>query len=163
MQSRMIGMAVAAFAGAAMASASWAADDATFLKDAIQGSLAEVKMGQLAEKNGESEEVRSFGTKLVTDHSASMDQAAELAQSIGAPVPDQPKPEAQQHYEQLEKLTGAEFDAAFAEHMAMDHEKEIQKFEEQSQAGSGEVAEFAKATLPTLQQHLEIAESIAKK
>ncbi len=162
MHDKIIGTTAAALAGALMASASWAADDATFLKEAIQGSLAEVKMGQLAQQNGGTEDVRSFGTKLVTDHSAAMDQATALAESIDAPVPDQPKPEAQKEYEKLQGLTGAEFDKEFAEHMVMGHEKEIAKFEEHAQSGSNEVAEFAKATLPTLELHLDLARDLAK-
>ena len=96
MHGKIIGVTAAALAGALMASASWAADDATFLKEAIQGSIAEVKMGQLAQQNGGSEEVRAFGSTLVTDHSTSMDQATALAESVEAPVPDQPAPDAQQ-------------------------------------------------------------------
>ena len=41
-----------------------------FLTDAIQGNLAEISMGQLAQKNGGSDGVRSFGQMLVQDHSA---------------------------------------------------------------------------------------------
>ena len=162
MQTKIIGVAAAALAGAVISAASWAADDATFLKDAIQGSLAEVKMGQLAQQNGGSDEVRSFGTKLVTDHSAAMDQASALAKSMNAPVPDQPTAEAQEEYEKLKVLTGDDFDKEFAEHMVADHEKDIQKFEEQAKSGSGEVAQFAKATLPTLQTHLDLAQDLEK-
>ena len=41
-----------------------------FLTDAIQGNLVEISMGQLAQKNGGSDGVRSFGQMLVQDHSA---------------------------------------------------------------------------------------------
>jgi putative membrane protein len=144
-----------------LASASWAADNATFLQDAIKGSLAEVQMGQLAQQNGGSDGVKSFGAQLVSDHSTALDQAKTLASSSGAPVPDEPTPEAKAEYEKLQGLTGAEFDEEFSKHMVMDHEKDIAKFEEQA-AGSDEVAAFAKQTLPTLQKHLEIATELSK-
>jgi putative membrane protein len=163
MRNKMIGMAAATVASVMMASASWAADDAAFIQEAIQGSMAEVQMGELAQKNGASEEVRSLGEQLVTDHSASMKEASELAAQVRATVPNEPTAEAQQHFEQMQQMSGEEFDAAFAEHMVTNHEKEIQKFEDQSQSGSGEVAEFARVTLPTLQEHLETAQSIVKK
>jgi putative membrane protein len=143
-----------------LASASLAADDSTFLQDAIQGSLAEVQMGQLAQQNGSSEDVKAFGQALVSDHTSSMDQASALAQSMNVEVPTEPKPEAQQEYEKLQALQGAEFDKEFAEHMVMDHQKEIDKFEEQSQAGSEEVAQFAQQTLPVLNTHLDLAKKI---
>jgi hypothetical protein len=37
-----------------------------FLKKAIEGNYAEVSMGDLAQKNGQSDGVRSFGTMLST-------------------------------------------------------------------------------------------------
>lgn len=40
-----------------------------FLKEAIEGNLAEVQMGQLAQKQGTSDGVRSFGQMLEKDHS----------------------------------------------------------------------------------------------
>ena len=160
MQSKIFGFTSAALMSAVIASASWAADDAMFLQEAIQGSMAEVQIGDLAQKNGESDDVRAFGATLVKDHSESLEEATELAQDVGATVPDQPKPEAQKEFEELKSLTGAEFDKAFAEHMVMNHEKEIQKYVEQAQSGEGEVAEFAKTTLPTLQQHLETAKNL---
>jgi putative membrane protein len=50
----------------ALGSPGFAQDKASqkFLKDAIEGNLAEVQMGQLAQKNGNSEGVRSFGQML---------------------------------------------------------------------------------------------------
>jgi len=141
-------------------SASFAADESTFLQDAIQGSLAEVQMGQLAQQNGSSEDVKAFGQTLVTDHSKSMDEASAIAKSMNLEVPVEPRGEAQQDYEKLQGLKGAEFDKEFAEHMVMDHQKEIEKFEEQAQDGSAEVAQFAKQTLPVLNTHLDIAKKI---
>ena len=45
------------------------ADKATekFLKEAIEGNLAEVQIGELAQQQGESEAVRSFGKQLATE------------------------------------------------------------------------------------------------
>jgi Domain of unknown function (DUF4142) len=56
----------------AFASTSFAQDRAShnFLKAAIEGNLAEVQMGQLAQKNGNSDGVRSFGQMLENDHGA---------------------------------------------------------------------------------------------
>jgi putative membrane protein len=60
----------AGLAGAlVVSSASLAQDkaDQKFLKDAMEGNLAEVKMGELAQKNGGSDGVRSFGEMLQQD------------------------------------------------------------------------------------------------
>jgi putative membrane protein len=159
MQSKTVWLA-ATMLSALLTSASFAADESTFLQDAIQGSLAEVQMGQLAQQNGSAEDVKAFGQTLITDHSKSMDDASALAKSINVEVPTEPKAEARQEYEKLQGLKGAEFDKEFAEHMVMDHQKEIEKFKEQAAGGSDEVAQFAKQTLPVLNTHLDLAKKL---
>src|SRR5215204_4816759 len=39
-----------------------------FIKEAIEGNLAEVQIGQLAQQKGQSDGVKSFGQLLATDH-----------------------------------------------------------------------------------------------
>src|SRR5579875_3864933 len=63
--------------------ASATAADKAFLTDAIQGDAAEVKFGELAEKNGGSNAAKSFGKTLVTDHTKAGDQAKATAREVG--------------------------------------------------------------------------------
>ena len=49
-----------------------------FVKKAIEGNYAEVSMGDLAQKNGQSDRVKSFGKMLSTDHAAANQKAMEL-------------------------------------------------------------------------------------
>jgi putative membrane protein len=136
-----------------------AKSDKAFLKDAIQGNLGEVSLGQLAQKNGNSEGVRSFGQMLVQDHSASNQKATALAKKEGVTPPTEPKPEAKAEQDKLSKLSGDAFDKEFVNYMVKDHQKDIEEFEKQAK-GSDEVASFAKDTLPTLQKHLQTAQSL---
>jgi putative membrane protein len=130
-----------------------------FLNDAIQGNLAEISMGQLAQKNGASDGVRSFGQMLAQDHSAANEKAMALAKAQSVTPPTEPKPEAKKEFDRLSKLNGKAFDEAFAKHMVADHKKDIAEFEAQAK-GSDKVATFAKDTLPTLQKHLKTAQSL---
>jgi putative membrane protein len=68
-------------AGLIVSSATFAQDKASqkFLKEAIEGNLAEVQMGQLAQKNGQSDGVRSFGQMLQKDHSDANQKATAAA------------------------------------------------------------------------------------
>jgi len=100
-----------------------------FLTDAIQGNLVEISMGQLAQKNGGSDGVRSFGQMLVQDHSVANEKATSLAQTQDVTPPTEPKPEAKQEYDRLSKLNGQAFDEKFAKHMVADHKKDIKEFD----------------------------------
>ena len=130
-----------------------------FLKDAIQGNLGEVQIGQLAQQNGSSAEVKDFGKTLVDDHSAANEKAVSLAQTKGMTPPTEPKPEAKKLYDKLSKLSGEQFDREFKTAMIADHKKDIAEFEREAK-GNDDVAQFASGTLPTLKKHLQIAESL---
>ena len=64
--------------------------DPTFLTDAIQINLAEISVGDLSQKNGGSDYVKSFGKMLVEDHTASNTKATSLAQANGITPPTEP-------------------------------------------------------------------------
>ena len=134
------------------------ADD-SFLKQAIQGDMAEVKMGQLAQEKGANDQVKQFGQTLVSDHQENLDKAKSLAEKIGMTPPESVNAEQKAMYEKMSKLSGQQFDKEFAQHMVQDHKKDISKFEQESKK-SGDVATFAQNTLPVLKKHLEMAESL---
>jgi len=131
-----------------------------FMMEAMQGDLSEIEVGKLAQQKGGSEKTKQFGQKLTEDHSANLEKAKTLAQSIGVPVPNSPNAEQKTIYEKLSKLSGAQFDRQFAQDMVQDHQNDISKFQEESQK-SGPVADFAKQTLPALKEHLQLAQSLA--
>jgi putative membrane protein len=134
--------------------------DATFLTDAIQINLAEISVGDLAQKNGGSDDVKSFGKMLVEDHTASNTKATSLAQANGITPPNEPNAAEKKLHDELAKLSGMEFDREFAKAMVKGHEDAIAKFEAASK-GDDDVAKFAQETLPTLQEHLKTAQSLA--
>lgn len=131
-----------------------------FLADAIQGDNAEVKLGELAQSHAASPKVREFGATLERDHAKSRGIAMALAGKERVRAPAGLKPEAKAMYDKLEAMHGAEFDRAFVHHMVQDHRKDIAKFEAQAKSRDAVTARFAKATLPTLKQHLAIAQSL---
>jgi putative membrane protein len=134
----------------------------TFVKNAIQGDNAEIKMGQLAQQNGGSQGVKGFGKTLVTDHTAAKQEAESVAKQMGVTPPPDVKPDAQQAYDKLSKMSGASFDREFAQHMVMDHRKDIAEFREQARAGLGPASNLAAKQLPTLEKHLRTAEDLQK-
>lgn len=130
-----------------------------FIKSAIQGDLAEMQIGKLAEQKGTDKSIRQFGKKLATDHSANLKKAESVARSMGVKAPKAPGANQQATYGSLSQLPGSRFDRQFAEAMVKDHRKDIKEFQNQAQK-PGPTAAFASQTLPTLKQHLAIAESL---
>src|SRR5260370_35691526 len=48
--------------------------DETFMRNAAEGSMAEVKLGQLAEEKAQASEVKNFAKRMIQDHSKAADE-----------------------------------------------------------------------------------------
>lgn len=144
-----------------IASPALAKSDKAFLRDALKGDNSEVALGQLAAQKGMSDGVKSFGNKLATDHAMAKDQVATVATSMKVKVTDEIKPEARREMRKLDKLSGAAFDKEFVAYMVKDHEKDVAEFKEKAAGGKGDVAMLASKQLPTLEEHLKTAQSLA--
>jgi putative membrane protein len=134
-------------------------DNTEFLKEAIQGNLAEVEVGNLAQQKGATQGVKDFGAMLVKDHQMANEKAMQIAQQLSVQVPDKPDMKQRALAEKLAGLSGPKFDKEFAESMVKDHNEDIAKYQQESRL-SGPAADYAKATLPTLHEHLKMAENL---
>ena len=136
--------------------------DQMFMKKAMEGDMAEVQMGKLAQQNGQSQDVKQLGQTLEQDHSQNLDQAKSVAQSMNVQAPSGPNTEQKAVYNRLSKLKGAAFDRQFAAATIKDHRKDIAEFNKEGKK-SGAAGQFAQQTLPALKKHLQMAEQISGK
>ena len=110
--------------------------DATFVKKAADGGMAEVALAKLAQEKASNADVKSFAAKLEKDHSQANDELKEVASKKSITLPTEPCEELQGHPRQLAKLSGAEFDKADVSAMLDDHQKDVREF---SRVASGNV------------------------
>jgi putative membrane protein len=137
--------------------------DTTFIQEAAQGNMAEVKMGQLASEKGQNSEVKQFGQRLVTDHGQALSELKQVAQKQGVTLPSSLDEKYQKHIDMLQAQSGAEFDKSFAKHMVKGHSKGIRKCEMASQRSQDDdIKAYAQKTLPVLREHLQIAKQTAQ-
>lgn len=137
--------------------------DADFAKEASQGGDAEVKLGQLAIQNGASDSVKNFGKKMVDDHIKAGDNLKAAATQSNIDLPTGVSVQDQATYDRLAKLTGPEFDKAYARDMVRDHVHDIAAFRQESSGGTDpNIKQFATQTLPTLEEHLRDARAMAR-
>jgi putative membrane protein len=130
-----------------------------FIKESIEGNLAEVKVGGLAEQKGVDQGVKDFGAMLAKDHATANDKAKQVAQTLGVTPPTEPGLKQKAIYQELSALSGAKFDKQFVHSMVKDHKEDIAKYEEAS-SGSGPAADYAKKILPDLRKHLQMAQRL---
>lgn len=138
--------------------------DHTFVMKAAQGGMAEVKLGNLAKEKGSDPAVKEFGQQMVDDHSKANDELKSLASSKGITLPADVNAKDEAEYERLSKLSGAAFDRAYMNRMVTDHRTDVNEFRRESEHGAdADVKAFAAKTLPTLEHHLQMAESTDNK
>ena len=126
--------------------------DKTFMKKAAKGGMMEVAMGQVAEQKAQSEDVKSFGKRMVTDHSKANDELKSIASKKGVQLPSK-------HHSG--KWTS---DKAYIDMMVKDHEKDLAEFKEEANSGSDpDVKKFADDTAKVVQEHLDVAKEIQGK
>ncbi len=138
------------------------ATDRSFMMKAAQGGMAEVQLGQLAESNGQSQEVKDFGKRMVTDHSKANDELKQLAEKQNVTLPDKMDATDQATYNRLEKLHGEAFDKAYMHDMVRDHEKDVADFKMHEKTGrDADLKQWVSNTVPTLESHLSDAKKVA--
>src|SRR5881397_2630039 len=145
------GVAVAQESSAAKSS-SLSEKDKTFMKKAAKGGTMEVAMGKLAEQNGQSEDVKSFGKRMVTDHGKANDELKSIASKKGVQLPSK------------EPTTKWSSDKTYIDMMVKDHEKDLAEFQEEAKTGTDpDVKKFAEDTAKVVQEHLEMAKETQSK
>jgi putative membrane protein len=137
-------------------------DEQAFIKEAVQGNLAEVRLGELAAQRAEDAQVRKFGETLRADHQAALQRTLNLAKSLKVEPPTEPSTEARGFYEGLAQLSGSQFDATFVSHMITAHEAEIAKYSRNASSDNDAVAAMVAEALPKLKSHLTTAQALQK-
>ncbi len=138
--------------------------DATFALKAAQGGTAEVKLGQLAVEKASNPEVKSFGQRMVDDHTKANEELKSIAAKSNMTLPATMGAKDQALYDKLSKLSGAAFDQAYMKAMVKDHEEDVKEFQKEAAKGTNPgIKNFASSTLPILQEHLQMAKSSGQK
>jgi len=135
--------------------------DQAFMTEAAMGGLAEVQLAQMAQQKASSQEVKDYARRLEQDHTKANDQLKSIAQQRQVSLPSDIGAKHQQMVSKLNSMSGPEFDQAYMKMMVQDHRKDIKAFEHESNRGMDtDLKNFASTTLPTLREHLTMAEQL---
>jgi putative membrane protein len=137
--------------------------DKHFVTEALKGGMAEVQMGRLAEEKGESSDVKSFGHKMVEDHTKLGNQMKQVASQIGLSVPTSPTILEQAEIKKLSGLTGNDFDQEYIKAMLKAHEGDLKDFKKEADTGTSSVVkEAASQGAEVVSSHLSMIQQIAQ-
>jgi putative membrane protein len=136
--------------------------DSSFYKNAAEGGMSEVELGQLAQQKATNPAVKDFGAMMVKDHSAANEKLKALAASKQVSLPSSPSVMQKASKTKLNMMSGDTFDKSYVKGMIDDHKDDIKEFQKEASEGKDpEARAFATATLPVLQMHLQKIQAIA--
>jgi putative membrane protein len=127
-----------------------------FVSMQASSDMYEIEAGRLAEQNGTSEEVKSFGAMMVMDHTNSSQQlqAAVMESGQGLMVPTAMMPKHQQQLTEL-RNAGTNFDTVYAQQQVAAHQEALTLLQTQAQSGTAApLKAFAAKTAPIVEAHL---------
>jgi putative membrane protein len=137
--------------------------DHVFLQQMAMGNLAEVQLGEIATKKTGNAAVKTFAQRMVADHGKASAEVKSLAASKQVAIPSNVGSEHKATIDRLSKLSGAEFDRAYASNMVEKHQKTLDTLKHQSMSGKDEqVKAWAAKTAPTVEQHLKMARDLER-
>ena len=136
------------------------APDETFVTRTAAAGMAEVELGKMAVEKAASDEVKKFAQRMVDDHSKANDELKALAQRKNINLPDATDPQLKAMQDRLSKFSGGAFDRAYMQVMISEHRKAVNEFRLASRAANDpDVKSWAAKTLPTLEEHLKMAQT----
>jgi putative membrane protein len=135
--------------------------DRKFLQRVAANNQMEIEISRMAAQKASHPDVKAYAQRMVDDHTATLQQIQDLAQSKNVQMQDH-DPSKNRNTNRLHSLTGQEFDRAYMTQQVRHHQKDVAEFERQFKSnGDPEVRAFAERTLPTLRDHLERARTVS--
>jgi putative membrane protein len=131
--------------------------DNNFIQAAAQGGMTVVKLGELASRTGQRDDVKQFGQRMVKDHTGINDDLKALAAQKGVTLPDSLDAEHQGVVDKMSALSGSDFDHAYISGMIKDHKSDAKAFKAESSATKDtDIKSFVDKTIPVVRVHLKL-------
>jgi putative membrane protein len=137
--------------------------DQAFLRSVMERNAGEVQMGQLAERNSPSADIRQLGKKMTENRTKLDIQFKTVAMMLDVQEPKGPSRKDKQLIEKLQGLSGSQFDSAYILVMVRNHRQDAKDFQVVAQeAEDPNVKKLAQQYGPMISQYLRVIEQIAQ-
>ncbi|MGC4096696.1 MAG: DUF4142 domain-containing protein [Nitrospira sp.] len=133
-----------------------------FLQHVAACQQQEIDLGQIAEQKAESEEVKQFGARMVTDHQKTLKEIERLASKGGRQLVSQSSEKDAAMKSQLDRASGKGFDRAYIALILEEHALELKELEQRARDEKNQdVRRWAAETVPVVKGHLARAKALA--
>ena len=159
-----VALGCASMMSAASIQAQGTDQDKQFLMTASQGDYTEITFSQLALQKSTNPQVKAYAQKMITDHQTLEQEMKPFADQMGVTPVTTLDSMHQQLYDQLNGLSGADFDKQYMSNMDTDHHKTLDAFKtEESTTTDTKLKPTVKKGEKVVAQHTEMADKMVKK
>jgi putative membrane protein len=136
--------------------------DKLFLVCAAAEGNCEMKGAELALRKSQDPQVKQLAQKILDDHKQADQKLQQAAQAANIQIPRGDNAMSQHAREIFEKLNGKDFDQQYVSWVRSTHAKAVNEYQDVAQlAKTQQVKDYARDTLPTLQQHYQQSQQAA--
>ncbi len=134
-----------------------------FLIKQANCDYAEIQMGELAQKNAQSDDVKNFAKTMVDEHDKCRKDLLNQFKDLKTAVVSTMDKKDKEMYDDLAKRKGADFDRAYMDAQVKRHEDAVKFLKDHANDSDANVKAFAQHTLKSVEDHLKRAQDIQKK
>ena len=136
----------------------------------VTANQVDIDAGKLAKSKSQSQDVKEFAQRMITDHGAVNKAATELVQKLHVTPEPNPTSESLQkggddNLAKLKTLSGAAFDKAYIDHEIAYHEAVLSALDKTliPSAQNAELKALLVKTRPAFEAHLDMAKQLQSK
>jgi putative membrane protein len=140
-------------------------ETSNYVEKAAIGDMFEIQSSQLALKQAQNPDIKTFAQRMITDHTTSSEALKAGIQSAGLDVkaPDKLDKAHQAKLDNLKKANGKDFDQAYMRDQLAAHKEALQLHKTYADKGDNPVLKKTAANTATIvEHHLAMAQDIAK-
>jgi len=135
--------------------------DSKFATEAAVGGMAEVELGKLALAKSTNADVKSFADMMVNDHGKANEELMSIAKAKNITLPGTVDEDHKKKMEDLNKLSGKDFDKAYVDAMVDGHKKTLDLMNDEAKdSKDADLKAFATKTAPIVKAHLDMINKI---
>jgi putative membrane protein len=136
--------------------------DQSFVEDMLKANQTQVEMSQLAQQKAFSGDVKVFSQNMIQVHTQLNQQLVSLAKQLQVSETQKPSKQEKKELDQLQQLSGQDFDTAYLQAMAKEQEHSLKEFKNEESTQNPGLQRTAKADEPVLTQNFQILQKIAE-
>jgi putative membrane protein len=137
--------------------------DKQFILNIALRGMRQVDMAKIALDKTSNPAIKEYAQKVVEEQGKATGVLKRIAGKQSIAIPDSLDTKQQAEVDRVAKLSGSEFDRAYAKDQVKMHERSLRDFQREAKEGQDDtVKAFAARVLPLVERHLQTAQDLSK-